>query len=61
MEVAVSPGGFSLKVIIIMAEIRGSRREYYGIPVYWSSSKISRVLNGSGISWFHVEPGVSGA
>ncbi|NLE27326.1 MAG: hypothetical protein GX625_18720 [Clostridiaceae bacterium] len=28
--------------------------EYYGIPAYWSSSKIARVLNGSGpLSWFH--------
>ena len=28
--------------------------EYYGIPAYWSSSKIGRVLNGSGpLSWFH--------
>lgn len=28
--------------------------EYYGVPAYWSSSKIARVLNGSGpLSWFH--------
>ena len=28
--------------------------EYYGVPSYWSSSKIGRVLNGSGpLSWFH--------
>lgn len=28
--------------------------EYYGIPAYWLSSKIARVLNGSGpLSWFH--------
>ncbi len=28
--------------------------EYYGIPAYWSSSKIARVLNGTGpLSWFH--------
>ena len=28
--------------------------EYYGIPVYWESNKIARVLNGSGpLSWFH--------
>ncbi|MGD9978682.1 MAG: hypothetical protein AB7S54_12205 [Bacteroidales bacterium] len=30
------------------------RPEYYGVPAYWSSSKIARVLNGSGpLSWFH--------
>lgn len=28
--------------------------EYYGVPAYWSSNKIARVLNGSGpLSWFH--------
>ena len=28
--------------------------EYYGVPSYWASSKIGRVLNGSGpLSWFH--------
>lgn len=28
--------------------------EYYGVPAYWSSSRIARVLNGSGpLSWFH--------
>lgn len=28
--------------------------EYYGVPSYWSSNKIGRVLNGSGpLSWFH--------
>lgn len=28
--------------------------EHYGVPAYWSSSKIARVLNGSGpLSWFH--------
>lgn len=28
--------------------------EYYGVPSYWSSSNIARVLNGSGpLSWFH--------
>lgn len=28
--------------------------EYYGVPSYWHSSKIGRVLNGSGpLSWFH--------
>ena len=28
--------------------------EYYGIPAYWESNKIARVLNGSGpLSWFH--------
>lgn len=28
--------------------------EYYGVPCYWSNSKIARVLNGSGpLSWFH--------
>jgi sulfatase modifying factor 1 len=28
--------------------------EYYGVPSYWSNSKIGRVLNGSGpLSWFH--------
>lgn len=28
--------------------------EYYGVPSYWSYSKIARVLNGSGpLSWFH--------
>lgn len=28
--------------------------EYYGIPAYWQSNKIARVLNGSGpLSWFH--------
>jgi sulfatase modifying factor 1 len=28
--------------------------EYYGVPSYWSSSKIAQVLNGSGpLSWFH--------
>ena len=28
--------------------------EYYGVPAYWSGSKIARVLNGSGpLSWFH--------
>ena len=30
------------------------KAEYYGIPAYWSSSQIARVLNGSGpLSWFH--------
>jgi sulfatase modifying factor 1 len=28
--------------------------EYYGVPSYWTGSKIGRVLNGSGpLSWFH--------
>ena len=28
--------------------------EYYGVPAYWSSNRIARVLNGSGpISWMH--------
>jgi sulfatase modifying factor 1 len=28
--------------------------EYYGVPSYWESSRIGRVLNGSGpLSWFH--------
>jgi len=28
--------------------------EYYGVPSYWSASRIGRVLNGSGpLSWFH--------
>jgi sulfatase modifying factor 1 len=28
--------------------------EYYGVPSYWSASKIGRVLNGLGpLSWFH--------
>ena len=28
--------------------------EYYGVPAYWESSRIARVLNGYGpLSWFH--------